>query len=812
MVSGYYLDHLSLTDQSWDEELSFGDLKPGTKDCHLSNIDQLVYQNSATIDGTPNPSYGPFNPPGGLHGSNHALGRLTTLPYHTRPSPAFPQSQNNSPEFKRPCHPVSSAQIGSDSDATSSSPDQVFSPTSPISSVSSSTEDGSTTVPPRQINQAGRSNRNAQPPSHGQQHLSTSLTSAGSTFAGSGHGRHPRRTHVSSSWTKPPLVRQQDNRHDHVDNLVGMSLRSFVELELHDTDDFLHLDSATQLVGLMWPSSRGCNTNHNKLPSLSLFIRETLRRSRTSYSTLQVTLWYLVHLKVCVLRKRKAMGESITAGPEGEFQDGNNRPSSLPLGCGRRMFLSALILASKYLQDRNFTARAWSKITGLAATEIVVNETTFLSEIRWNLHLRHQDYLPWNYIILRCTYAPKLGHSRRETWFQVLRSLYKGSTLGQTASYLELQKSYILSNANRTSSGQSSRWGASDASSFPSLSPQASFQEVPPVTAERKFRDQTPNAAFNLRPTKTPTLEGRLKTPALPPGPVWSTLSTPAAGIDGLPGRFSSSSCLNRSNAEAGFPVTSSWETVRTEFPMDMVQTPQTMSNNEGTKSPDVPAHWLRNKAFGLLTPSSSFDPGTSTAHSSVGGTSFSSFGSASSQSSYCSTRPEGDSRMNAAIDKNGPAASGPSQDLHRAAAWIDMLAEAAHAGNGPSVPAPKHREQLLPIAPPGTLPRRPIKRSETIYGNSQLVGRQSSFGGSSDAQQSMRADCALQPGAGRLDPPKDTFAAQRTFCERQVQGNLQRASDASGISPCAGGKRSASYQCSKDTRNKARCTGFAMV
>jgi hypothetical protein len=33
--------------------------------------------------------------------------------------------------------------------------------------------------------------------------------------------------------------------------------------------------------------------------------------------------------------------------------------------CGRRMFLAALILSSKSLQDRNYSARAWSKISGL---------------------------------------------------------------------------------------------------------------------------------------------------------------------------------------------------------------------------------------------------------------------------------------------------------------------------------------------------------------------------------------------------------------------------------------------------------------
>ncbi|CAJ0829500.1 3967_t:CDS:2 [Entrophospora sp. SA101] len=36
-----------------------------------------------------------------------------------------------------------------------------------------------------------------------------------------------------------------------------------------------------------------------------------------------------------------------------------------PATCGRRMFLASLIIASKYLQDKNYSNTAWSKICGL---------------------------------------------------------------------------------------------------------------------------------------------------------------------------------------------------------------------------------------------------------------------------------------------------------------------------------------------------------------------------------------------------------------------------------------------------------------
>ncbi|KAI9872911.1 MAG: hypothetical protein M1830_001066 [Pleopsidium flavum] len=71
--------------------------------------------------------------------------------------------------------------------------------------------------------------------------------------------------------------------------------------------------------------------------------------------------------------------------------------------CGRRMFLAALILASKYLQDRNYSARAWSKISGLNTLEINMNEMTFLSAVNWRLHISETVFQRWTDIVLKYT-------------------------------------------------------------------------------------------------------------------------------------------------------------------------------------------------------------------------------------------------------------------------------------------------------------------------------------------------------------------------------------------------------------------------
>jgi PHO85 cyclin-5 len=144
------------------------------------------------------------------------------------------------------------------------------------------------------------------------------------------------------------------------------------------------LDSSTQIVEAIWPtSSVVCEEiNSNVLP-LRTFIQETLRRSRTSYSTLQVALYYLVLIKNHLPQRDFTMEQT------------DDSHASRALQCGRRMFLAALILASKYLQDRNFSARAWSKISGLGTPEINQNEMAFLVTVNWNLHVTEEVYNRW---------------------------------------------------------------------------------------------------------------------------------------------------------------------------------------------------------------------------------------------------------------------------------------------------------------------------------------------------------------------------------------------------------------------------------
>ncbi|KAI5310607.1 hypothetical protein KEM55_004618 [Ascosphaera atra] len=151
--------------------------------------------------------------------------------------------------------------------------------------------------------------------------------------------------------------------------------------------------SATSIVETIWPraahSSLGepCHQVSREKLSLRTFIQEVLRRSRSSYSTLQVALYYLILIK-----------DTVEAG---RHQPEGSRKVKRVVMCGRRMFLTALMLASKYLQDRNYSARAWAKISGLDVHELNANELTFLLAVDWKLHIPEPVFQRWNAIVVR---------------------------------------------------------------------------------------------------------------------------------------------------------------------------------------------------------------------------------------------------------------------------------------------------------------------------------------------------------------------------------------------------------------------------
>ncbi|KAJ1305751.1 hypothetical protein OPQ81_010482 [Rhizoctonia solani] len=132
--------------------------------------------------------------------------------------------------------------------------------------------------------------------------------------------------------------------------------------------------------------------------TLTWFVTEVLRRSRTSINVLQVALAYLAGAKPEIHKELRAAAECQAelamkiAGlpphirevlPAMDWMGGDFTPS--PLIDPRRTFLASLVLASKFLLDKAFSNKAWAKLSGLEALEVGKCERALGSALNWRL-------------------------------------------------------------------------------------------------------------------------------------------------------------------------------------------------------------------------------------------------------------------------------------------------------------------------------------------------------------------------------------------------------------------------------------------
>ncbi|KAG8755745.1 hypothetical protein FRC12_010787 [Ceratobasidium sp. 428] len=110
--------------------------------------------------------------------------------------------------------------------------------------------------------------------------------------------------------------------------------------------------------------------------TLTWFVTEVLRRSRTSISVLQVALAYLAGAKRIPQHIRDEL-------PGMDWLGSEFTPS--PLIDPRRTFLASLVLASKFLLDKAFSNKASAKLSGLEALEVGKCERALGTALNWRL-------------------------------------------------------------------------------------------------------------------------------------------------------------------------------------------------------------------------------------------------------------------------------------------------------------------------------------------------------------------------------------------------------------------------------------------
>ncbi|KAI8636681.1 hypothetical protein BD408DRAFT_355196 [Parasitella parasitica] len=160
------------------------------------------------------------------------------------------------------------------------------------------------------------------------------------------------------------------------------------------------VDANAIVIELIWqlnPASDSSklnndNTNNAVVP-LRTFIQEVLKRSRTTYSTLQTALFYL-------FRSRPEITNYLTRMQQQQQQQNNNNNWEYAyINCGRRMFLASLVVASKFVQDKTYRNSAWAKIAGLPVSEVNAAERIFLNLINYRLYIAQPKFEQWHHLL-----------------------------------------------------------------------------------------------------------------------------------------------------------------------------------------------------------------------------------------------------------------------------------------------------------------------------------------------------------------------------------------------------------------------------
>ena len=159
-------------------------------------------------------------------------------------------------------------------------------------------------------------------------------------------------------------------------------------------------DATVRTLDVIWNASAtsgstSCDLGEKQtgLP-LQLFVRETLRRGRASCSTLQAALLYCVRLSDAIQRSKAAAAPAALEGLAVE-EALKRREDACMLRCPRRMFLAAVMAASKFLQDRTYSNRAWSRVSGLPVRELGKIERCFLAAIDYRLVVTNGEWEAW---------------------------------------------------------------------------------------------------------------------------------------------------------------------------------------------------------------------------------------------------------------------------------------------------------------------------------------------------------------------------------------------------------------------------------
>ncbi|KAI8328790.1 cyclin-domain-containing protein, partial [Chlamydoabsidia padenii] len=142
------------------------------------------------------------------------------------------------------------------------------------------------------------------------------------------------------------------------------------------------VDMNAMVIEAIWPNTR---QSQGSIVPLRCFIQQVLKRSRTTYSTLQTAFFYLFRARPAILHHLD----------QSTLRDTNDAY----IHCGRRMFLASLVVAAKFVQDKTYRNSAWAQAAGLPVKEINTAERVFLNLLNYRLYVAQTTFDQWHELL-----------------------------------------------------------------------------------------------------------------------------------------------------------------------------------------------------------------------------------------------------------------------------------------------------------------------------------------------------------------------------------------------------------------------------
>lgn len=153
-------------------------------------------------------------------------------------------------------------------------------------------------------------------------------------------------------------------------------------------------DFAASIVYLMWharkpfllATMKAASPNRhsfsslpgNASPAFKRFCLQVLTATQLSESAVFLALKYIANL--------------LESNPSIEGAEGSEY----------RLFIVALMLANKFLDDNTFTNKTWSEVSGMKVQDLNIMESEFLEALEYHLFVREEEYTSWQSTLDTC--------------------------------------------------------------------------------------------------------------------------------------------------------------------------------------------------------------------------------------------------------------------------------------------------------------------------------------------------------------------------------------------------------------------------